>query len=376
MTTYLRTAVLAAIGALLAVPSHGGLLAQASSGDGGLSAGGTVVAMAEEGGDQQDDAGYGLYRQGYQQILEERWEAARQIFATLAARYPKSRYTDDAQYWSAYALMQTDREKALKAYRTFVEQHRSSSYYTDAIADMNQLKINMALAARKDPFVTVTRTDAAGTSYYIAVTPHVKGIERQIRISQGAPGPISPGIAGPPAALQALQERAVDPEIQFRIQVVSAIGRSREDEKSFEALRDIIVDRGQPTIVRIVAVNSIARFTKHDALPVLVQVARTDTSIELQNTAIEFIGQAARNKNRSVEALEEIFRSLPPDRTDQLATTLFAIADVGNDRAVDVLATVAKSSPSYDLRSDAVFYLGSIGSDRARAALVDLFRGK
>jgi HEAT repeat protein len=371
MRQHLSTAVLTIL-----LSTGGGLLAQTSGGHNVPGHRLAVIAMADEGGEQQDDAGYGLFRQGYQQILEERWEAARQVFATLAVRYPKSTYADDAQYWSAYALMHTNREKALEAYRTFVQQHRASSYYTDAIADMSQLKINMALAERKDPFVAVTRTDAAGTSYYIAVSPHVKGIERQIRVAQGTPGPISPGISGPPAALQEMRDRSVDPELQFRIQVVSALGRSREDEKSFEALRDIVVDREQPTIVRIVAINSIARFTKHDALPVLVQVARADTNIELQNTAIEFIGQASRDKNRSVEALEEIFRSLPPDRTDQLATALFAIADVGNDRAVDVLARVAKTCPSYDLRSDAVFYLGSIGSDRARAALIDLYRGK
>jgi tetratricopeptide (TPR) repeat protein len=373
MTTILKMAALAAA---LTFPFGTECCAQVLRGGSAPDAGIGLLAWAAGEGDPQDDAGYALYRKGYRQILEEQWEAAQQVFAKLVASHPRSRYVDDAQYWSAYALMHTDREKALTAYRTFVEQHRSSSYYTDAIADMNQLKVNMALAERKDPFVTVTRPDAAGTSYYIAVAPHVKGIERQIRISRGGPGPFPPGIAAPPAALQAFQGRGADPELEFRIQVVTAIGRGREDEKSFETLRDIIVDRQQPNIVRIVAINSIAGFTKHDALPVLVEVARADTNIELQNTAIEFIGQAARDKNRSVEALEEIFQSLPPDRTDQLATTLFAIADVGNDRAVDVLARVAKSNPNYDLRSDAVFYLGSIGSEKARAALVDLIRGK
>jgi tetratricopeptide (TPR) repeat protein len=382
------SAVLLSAGILMHSQTH--VLAQSSQGLHDARIEMAMSAAAAAGGEQQGDTAYALYRQGYRQVLEERWDQARKVFTDLVARYPKSTYVDDARYWSAYALMQTDREKALEAYRSFVENHRSSSYYTDALADMNQLQINMALVARKAPFVAITRTDAGGTSYTIAITPHVKGLERQVkgverevkglerevRIKSGLPGQFSTGVAGPPSAPGMIQEQRIDPDLQLRIQVVSAIGRSREDQKSFDALKDIVLDHQQPSLLRIVAINSIAEFKKHDALPVLVQVAQTDTNVELQNTAIDFIAYAARDKNRSVEALEEIFESLPADRTDQLATALFAIADVGNDRAVALLTRVATTSPNYDLRSDAVFYLGSIGSEKARAALVDIFRRK
>jgi tetratricopeptide (TPR) repeat protein len=324
--------------------------------------------------EQPDDPGYGLYRQGYNCILEEQWEQARKKFAEMIAKYPKSEYADDAQYWSAYALMHTDREKALEAYRSFLREHRSSSYYTDAMADMNQLKINNALASWRTPFVAVTSTGDGGTSYYIAIAPHAKGLERQVRIMSSRTGPLTPGVPGPPGALKILQERKLDPELELRIEIVSAIGRSREDQKSFDALKDIVLDRSQPSLLRIVAINSIAEFRKYNALPILVDVARNDTVPELQNTAIDFIGYTARDKNRSIEALEELFDALPPARTDQLASALFAIADVGNDRAIDFLARVAKTNPNYDLRSDAVFYLSSIGSERARAALVEIYR--
>jgi tetratricopeptide (TPR) repeat protein len=323
--------------------------------------------------EQPDDPGYGLYRQGYNCILEEQWEQARKIFAEVIAKHPKSEYVDDAQYWSAYALMHTDRAKALEAYRAFLREHRSSSYYTDALADINQLKINNAFSSWTAPFVAVTSTGDGGASYYIAVAPHAKGLGRQVRIMSSRTGPLVPEDTGPHGALKILKERELDPELRLRIEIVSAIGRSHEDQKSFDALKEIVLDRSQPSLLRIVAINSIAEFRKHDALPIFVEVARNDTVAELQNTAIDFIGYTARDKNRSIEALEELFDTLPPERTDQLASALFAIADVGNDRAVDFLARVAKTNPNYDLRSDAVFYLSSIGSERARAALVDIY---
>jgi HEAT repeat protein len=55
---------------------------------------------------------------------------------------------------------------------------------------------------------------------------------------------------------------------------------------------------------------------------------------------------------------------------------VYEVADVGNDRAVEFLLRVAKSDADYNLRSDAVYYLGNIGGDKARTALYEILKSK
>ncbi|MER3523613.1 MAG: hypothetical protein C4326_05965 [Ignavibacteria bacterium] len=55
---------------------------------------------------------------------------------------------------------------------------------------------------------------------------------------------------------------------------------------------------------------------------------------------------------------------------------MYAIAEIGNEKAVDFLASVARTHERVELRSDAVYYLGSIGSEKSRAALLRILKGK
>ena len=338
---------------------------------------GSIWAALEFGtaeNDPEDDPAYGLYREGYAFVLEEKWDAALAHFTELIAKHPTSAYVDDARYWSAYALKNTDRTKALEAYETFLRTHRQSRYFPDAMADLAQLRLDLTWSTHLHTFMAITAPDEEGNTYSIAVAPRVNGVERQVRFY----------------ARQREQQRPVrevdasrlftgsiaDPHVRLKIQALTTIGRGKEDRESFDALREIVLDRNQPPVLRIAAVNSLAGFRKHDALPVLEQIARGDTSEELQYTAIGLIGSLPRDKDRAVRVLADLYHSLPADQTTPRESALFAIADVGNDRAVEFLARVATTDENFDLRGDAVFYLGNIGSARARATLVEILRGK
>jgi tetratricopeptide (TPR) repeat protein len=338
---------------------------------------GTIWAALELGtaeNDPEDDPAYGLYREGYAFVLEEKWDAALAHFTELIAKHPTSAYVDDARYWSAYALKNTDRTKALEAYETFLRTHRQSRYFPDAMADLAQLRLDLTWSTHLRTFMAVTAPDEEGNTYSIAVAPRVNGVERQVRFY----------------TRQREQQRSVrevdasrlftgsiaDPHVRLKIQALTTIGRGNEDKESFDALSEIALDRNQPPVLRIAAVNALAGFRKHDALPVLEQIARGDTSEELQYTAIGLIGSLPRDKDRAVRVLADLYHSLPADQTTPRESALFAIADVGNDRAVEFLARVATTDENFDLRGDAVFYLGNIGSARARATLVEILRGK
>ena len=54
----------------------------------------------------------------------------------------------------------------------------------------------------------------------------------------------------------------------------------------------------------------------------------------------------------------------------------YSIADIGNEQAIDFLGKVARTSDDYDLRREAVYYLGSIGGEKARAVLYEILKEK
>jgi HEAT repeat protein len=172
------------------------------------------------------------------------------------------------------------------------------------------------------------------------------------------------------------EEEKLDPEARLKMDALSALGESKEDSLSFRTLREVALDRKQQRVLRETAMDALLEFRKFDVLPVFVEIAKEDTSASMQDAAISYIGQLSHNKNRSVETLSELFYAIPAYRMEQRLNVLGSIAEIGNEKAVDVLAKVARTNDRYEVRSEAVYYLGSIGSDRARAVLYELLRSK
>ncbi len=107
-----------------------------------------------------------------------------------------------------------------------------------------------------------------------------------------------------------------------------------------------------------------------------MDVARRDTNPLLQSTSIELLTRTSRDRAQALDNLIDVFEDLPRTSTRPLGTALFAIAEVGGDRATDFLIHVARTHPNQDLRSDAVFYLGTLGTPKARSALEKILLGQ
>ncbi len=379
---------------------------------------------------KKDDPGYKLYKEGYDLILDERWEDARKKLAEMTKSYPTSTYLDDAEYWSAYALMHIDRKKAVTAYAKFIDRRPSSKYYNDAIADLSGLTTtpvpvpyarggkstavpvpiiepgstsivangggHLYLLDSADlhgrGFVqssesTVVRTlnrmvhgkAMRGYSYSFGKGAAARSLSRAmeeqgrtlraIRLPSSARAPratLAPGFFR--------SDEDLDEETRLKLEALEALGSENEDSASFRALREIVLDRSKKSRLRTAAMEQLVDFKKFDPLPVFLEVAKGDTGQEVQNSAIDYIGMLTKDKNRSVETLIELFYAIPESRADQRENIFYSIAEVGNDRAVDFLAKIAQTDEKYDLRREAVYYLGSIGSGRARSALVEILR--
>ncbi|MEK7251457.1 MAG: HEAT repeat domain-containing protein, partial [Bacteroidota bacterium] len=172
------------------------------------------------------------------------------------------------------------------------------------------------------------------------------------------------------------KEKKLDPKTRIKLDALRALGESENDKEAFATLKEVALDKSQPEIMRITAIESLEDFRKFDVLPILVDVAKTDASEEIQIVAIHTIADLGSEKNKSVDALMTLFNSYPKQREKQLQSALYAIADVGNDKAVDFLVKVATTNENYELRSDAVYYLGNIGNEKSRAALMQILKSK
>jgi tetratricopeptide (TPR) repeat protein len=327
--------------------------------------------------DDKNDAGYALYKEGYALVLEEKYAAARKKFEELLSKFPSSSYSDDARYWTAYSLRNSDREKAIEDYKQFIRGHPQSSYYDDAVADLNALQMDTPqpapAAAPGQMIVMPPRAPRAPAAFGIGPSTGImlRQMKREMQHLSRLGGIRA---AGPFAGWR--EEEKLDDATRLKMDALYALGETREDDKSFSTLREVALDQRAVHPLREAAMDALSGFTKHDALGVFVEIAKKDTSADLQGFAIDYIGEHGSDKNQRVSVLEDLFRSIPKSRVDQRKTIVFTVADVGNDRAVEFLKKVALTDDDYDLRRDAVYYLGSIGGESARSALYEILKGQ
>ena len=302
----------------------------------------------------------------------------------------KSEYVGDAAYWKAYALSHIDRKKAIAAYEAFMEKYPKSRYIDDVVADLGNLDPMIVVASSGGDSAHVA-VSSSPHGYAYSIGPDARIAEAQMRKSEAMMRKMNRQMTWsfalphiPPAAVRlpsmmlrdAEREKQLDPGTRVRLEALYAIGDTKEDETSFQTLKDVALDRNQNIRLRQAAIEVLSDFKKFDVMPVFLELAKQDTNEEIQEAAIEFIGRADKDRNKSVDALISLFNSMPSNRKEKRENVLFAVADVGNDKAVDFLATVARTNDDYELRSDAVYYLGTIGGEKARSALYQILRGK
>jgi hypothetical protein len=336
-----------------------------------------------------DDPSFSVYREGYNLILEERWEDARKKFAELVRRHPRSTYLDDALYWTAFSWKETDHRKAMEAYQRFVRNHPRSTYLDDAVADLQLLEVEEELRRVRQQ----VRAPEPPREFRVRIPEEFRRLEEEFarqlqsyevlarnRLQISREGDSL--LARMPELhfrLRVNQEEA-DPETRLRLKVLQALSEGPDDLRTGQALREIVLDRKHPAPLRISALYILAGSHVHDNQKVFLEVARGDTNEEIQRTAIELIARSGRERRRSVEQLIELFRTFDGasgtsgSSAGRLGTTLYAIATIGDERATEFLGEVARSHPNYAIRGDAVFYLGTIGSESARAALLRLLQ--
>jgi HEAT repeat protein len=169
-----------------------------------------------------------------------------------------------------------------------------------------------------------------------------------------------------------------DPDERIRGTALYYIGEAgkNDPEKVLNIYKEFLMDQTQPRKVRESVIYSLSNLRHDSVLDLLIQTAKSDPDERIQENAIYYIGQLGKKKAKSIEVLTKLFDEIPKDRTKSLENVLYAVASIGTDQSVEFLGKVAKTHEDMKLRRTAVYYLGSIGGERARAVLYDILKGK
>jgi HEAT repeat protein len=178
-------------------------------------------------------------------------------------------------------------------------------------------------------------------------------------------------------ALQILIETArTDPQERVRLAAVYSLGSSfREDAGPvIFLLKELAADRSQPRLVRQTALAQLGTRGRMLDAGFLATLASDEPDEEIQLMAIHVLAQSAQEMTKSFDVLTSLFRSIPDDRIRSKDVLLFSAASIGSDGAVDFLSTVAKENGNDAVRERAVYYLGNIGTEKARNALLEILQ--
>jgi hypothetical protein len=350
----------------------------------------------------QDDPAYTLYKNAYSDILHEDWRRAFEKMDNILSRFPKSSLKDDAEYWSAYALSYLDKDRAVSAYENFIKYNRGSRYYTDAVADLAELGVknkNNALAKWDNRYIKVyvkndgemegegirkikinidkivigegpeslivrngkitIRGDGNSYSYSYNISSKIKSMERVLQYHTRRINRLLDVHEG------------VGPK-RREINVVVDVGEMEENENNFRRLKKVVLDLSQPLDARETALMNLSAFKKINVVPILIDVAKQDTSEDMQFMVVDILN----NNEKPISVLINLFNNIPPVRKQQREMVFYRIAENGGDEAVDFLKKIAVSNEDVDLKNRAIYFLGSIGGPKAREALSKILNEK
>jgi HEAT repeat protein len=183
-------------------------------------------------------------------------------------------------------------------------------------------------------------------------------------------------LTGPQASSILIETAKTDPQERVRLAAVYSLGSSATENTApvNRALEELAADRTQPRLVRQTALARLGDQSRKIDVNFFSTLASSEPDEGIQEMAIHVLGKKAQGNAGSFSVLTGLFRSIPDERLQSKDVLLFSVASIGNDEAVDFLAAVARQNSSEALRERAVYYLGSIGTEKARSALLEILQ--
>jgi HEAT repeat protein len=252
-----------------------------------------------------------MFREGRDLIETENWQQAAEKFRGFVNDYPKDKDVDAALYWLAYALKkQGNTQEARQTAARLVREYPRSTWRQEAVAMLTELG------------------DQA------TVNSVLKEQDCEIKI----------------LALQSLFEADEDRAINFVADVLKSNTEACPGLKS-------------------AAVSLLGSHGGARAVPILLDIARSQTDMKLRLTAIKRLGE----QNGETVA-DDLARLYDTDRTPDIRTQILrALSEMHSARAESKLIEVATSGDDLTLRQTAIRRLGERDSNTTLDALIRIY---
>lgn len=247
--------------------------------------------------------------QGRDLINEEKWDRAAATFSKLVSDFPSDKNTDAALYWLAYAYEKQNKlPEAERSLVRLIQQYPTSNWAKDGAKSLVKLK---------------SKTDPQGVN-----VPQDADAELKI------------------IALQSLCQA--------------------DRARCATLVNDVLRSNANNTPrVREAAITLLGRYGGTEAVPVLIQMARSESNEKLRMRAITALGRTG--DERGLEVLREVAMSAAYEDESPTDSAIHALVDHESARAVGIVGDVVANGKNLTARQHAVALL----SRRAGEPVVD-----
>jgi HEAT repeat protein len=262
------------------------------------------------------DPAVALYRDAREELNDNDYERAAELFKRIIDKYPRSTYTPDAYYWRGFALYKNGDND-------------------DAVAVLKQQQSKYPKAA--------TARDGA------QLIARIQGI----RASQGNAKAGEEVSSGATQAAKGCPKGDDDDDV--RIAALNSF-LNMNSEQAIPLLKQILARRDACSVeLRRKAVFLVSQKRGPEVEDILLSAARNDPDKEVRAQAVFWLSQV--NSERAVGYLEDILKSSTDNDIREKA--LFSLSQHRSERAAQLLRSYAENtSAPDDLREKAIFWLG------------------
>ncbi|MEP6618679.1 MAG: HEAT repeat domain-containing protein [bacterium] len=277
-----------------------------------------------------------LYRKAREALNSSDFRKAANMFADIAARFPKSTYAADALYWRAYSLYSIGRDTDLRDALSALEAQKARYPKASTIGESKTLSIRIsgALARRGDATAAVAVSSAATRQ-----SPCPKGDIR-------------------------------DDDNDLRMAAMNAL-LQMESEQALPILKEVLQKRDACSApLRRKAMFLLSQKPSPEAERLLIDAVKSDPDHDVREQAVFWLGQV--HTDHAAAALEELLTSSPD--MDIRAKAVFSLEQQNSPRAAALLRRVAESADTpANVRERAIFSLGQTHSADNNTFLRTLF---
>jgi hypothetical protein len=321
------------------------------------------------------------YRAARDTITDGDWSKAQDKFSEYVSKYPNEKNLDAAYYWLAYAQHKLQRyDQCRETINKLFEKYKESSWLDDARLLYAQIPGALTppaapiVAMRADEMLIAPRAIPPATAITAApgVTIYTPGAPVAI-----ASTPLPARIAGTSALIDDLDAVAAvagvsendDDPCEFKIVVLQALFET-DVQRGIVAATDWLKPGSTHTVrCKSAALSLLARAGGKASMPVILNVARTETDPVLRARAISALG--ATNDESMIDPLRE-FALNSTDNTI-VEAALYALSRHTNERVVGVLTDIAISGKTPAQRKMAIASIASRVGDPAVDALFRIY---